>query len=110
MALDVVEADPATNFTSDEFENLADRIGIAIKTEPTEEHKIIGSIEHQHEALRAVYEKFKLDTQLMPKFERLTWQFALSMILQMQILGFRPLLKCLVSTLSSRVPEAWKYG
>eukprot|EP00171_Calliarthron_tuberculosum_P022600 IDg22600t1 len=72
---DIIEADAATNFTSEEFESLADELGIAIKTVPTEAHERIGSIERQHAALRAVYEKIKHDTPLMPISERLAMSF-----------------------------------
>lgn len=74
-APDIIEADAATNFTSDKFESLADEFGIAIKTVPTEAHDRIGAIERQHAALRAVYEKIKPDTPLMPKSERLAMAF-----------------------------------
>eukprot|EP00171_Calliarthron_tuberculosum_P014672 IDg14672t1 len=74
-APDMVEADAGTCFTSEEFENLADEMGIVLKTMPTEAHGRIGMVERQHAYLRSIYAKLKLDTPEMSKEERLSMAF-----------------------------------
>lgn len=74
-ALDYLMIDTSSNFITEEMKDAASRMGITVKSVPTEAHNRIGKVERSQSVLRSIYEKLKIYFPCLHREERLSLTF-----------------------------------